>query len=190
MSISREVALNSDAWWYCNWITESSLEGFLPVSKSLLLRMQSQQSGGGLWGRLCLISISKPLHCQLSEAAFPPVCAQVNVRNVWGWHHPPWESVVDTDGEGKQHKGSLILTPCIFYFFDRLAAKNPPHCLFTIRRRPQSCVEYNFKFRHSVWSYVLYFFPISSRCHECVCKIVLHWLCAQRGQSVCFAARL
>lgn len=62
---------------------------------------QSQQSGG-LWGRLCLISISKPLHCQLSQAAFPPVCAQVNVWNVWGWHHPPWESVLDTHGERKK----------------------------------------------------------------------------------------
>lgn len=94
MNISGEVALNPDAWWYCNRITESSLEGFLPASKASSSACRAN-SLGGLWGRLCLISISKPLHCQLSEAAFPPVCARVNVWNVWGWHHPPWVSEVD-----------------------------------------------------------------------------------------------
>lgn len=197
MNISREAALNSDAWWYCNRITESSLEGFLPVSKSLLLRMQSQQSGGAM-GQVVLNQHFKAAPLSIIRGCVPSSlragqCAErltmtspsLGVCGRHGWRR-------------KATQRELDFNTLYLLFLSSLCCKNPPHCLFTIKSRLQSdshpgrhsCVEYNFKFHHSVWSYVLYFFPISSRCHERVCKIVLHWLCTQRGQSVCFAARL
>ena len=117
MSISGEVALNSDVRWYCNRITESSLEGFLPVSKASSSACRAN-SLGGLWGRLRLISISKPPHCQLSEAALPPVCAQVNACSVWGMTSPSLGVCSGRHGwrkeERTQHKERLISTSCIF----------------------------------------------------------------------------
>lgn len=87
-----------------------------------------------------------------------------------------------------------------FLFLWSLCCKNPPRCLFAIKERLRSnshpgrhsCVEYNLKFHHSVWSHVLcFFFPLAPDVIWIpYVKIVLNLLCTLRGQSVCFAARL
>lgn len=54
---------------------------------------------------------------------------KVNVCNVWGWHHPAWESVVDMD----EHKGlRLIFASSLFYFSDCFTAKKPPRSVYHI----------------------------------------------------------
>lgn len=51
------------------WITGSSLEGFLPVSKASSSAYWANIVGG-LWGRLCLISISKAAPLSIIQDCF------------------------------------------------------------------------------------------------------------------------
>ena len=135
--------------------------------------------GGGYRSRLCFISISKPLDCQLSAAAFPPVGIQVTMWNVCGWHHPPRESLLESSG------GELdfhIFPYSVFLWLH--SCRDPPHmCVYVCvcvcvhgkdsralpRRR--SNVEYNFKFYHSAWSYAFYFlFLLAPDVMNNICK--------------------
>ena len=106
-------------------------------------------------------------------------------------------------GERKQRTGSLISTSCIFisliallrkkkkkkksstlsvYHKGASAVRQPPWEPFMCRiqfKIPSLCMRLCF-----------IFFPLAPDVMNTICKIVLHLLCTQRGQSVCFAARL
>lgn len=128
--------------------------------------------GGGLYrSRLCFISISKPLDCQLSAAAFPPVGMQVTMWNVCGWHHPPRESLLESSGG----EPDFHIFPYSVFLWLR-SCRDPPHTSVYGKetgdlRRRRSNVECNFKFYHSAWSYAFSFlFPLAPDVMNNICK--------------------
>lgn len=133
---------------------------------------------GGIRGWLRLISISKPLQCQLSEALHPPhptpfvrmgfarlQGSKVNVCNVWGWHHPPWKSGVQTWMDMKNNTKTAWFLHLLFSLYVMVSLQKRSPVLFILKEclrlkgHPgrHSCAEYNLKFHHSVWSYIIWF---------------------------------
>lgn len=139
-----------------------------PRVKSLLLRILSQHCWGAM-GQVVLNQHFKSHFTVNYPRLFPSVCVQVNVWKVWGWLHPPWKCCKygwRRKAKQRQLDFNILYLLCLWSL--------PSRCLFTIRKRLQSNIhpgrysygEFNFKSHQSVWSNVLYFFPISSICPE------------------------